>query len=139
MITVPQITNYLSEHYADDAYRTVSGYESIGGFKGLKKALKMEPSEVAEFVKSAGLRGRGGAGFVAGLKWTFMPAESDRMKVLVCNASPVDSGHASITATLPTQAEIGKPAPSAFPRVTTSGVTPAHSHASQRPVRPSPV
>ncbi len=92
MITVPSITNYLSEHYAADANHTLSGYEERGGFKGLRKALKMTPAEVSEQVKASGLRGRGGAGFVAGLKWTFMPEKSDRMKVLVCNADESEPG-----------------------------------------------
>ncbi len=92
MITVPQITNYLSEHFAADAYQTLAGYEAAGGFKGLRKALKMQPADLSELVKSSGLRGRGGAGFLAGLKWTFMPEQSDRMKVLVCNSDESEPG-----------------------------------------------
>jgi NADH-quinone oxidoreductase subunit F len=92
LITVPHVTGYLSEHYADDAYRTVAGYEAQGGFAGLRKALAMQPQEVIETVKSSGLRGRGGAGFTTGLKWSFMPEKSDRMKVLVCNGDESEPG-----------------------------------------------
>ena len=92
MITVPQVTGYLSEHYAADANHTLAGYERTGGFKGLKKALKLKPADLSEQVKESGLRGRGGAGFVAGLKWTFMPEQSDRMKLLVCNADESEPG-----------------------------------------------
>ncbi|MCH7808662.1 MAG: NADH-quinone oxidoreductase subunit NuoF [Planctomycetes bacterium] len=57
-------------------------YESRGGYQALKKALKMTPDEVAEEVKKANLRGRGGAGFPAGVKWGFLP--KDRTRTLLC-------------------------------------------------------
>ncbi len=60
--------------------RTV--YESRGGYKALRKALKMTPDEVVEEVKKSNLRGRGGAGFPAGVKWSFLP--KDRKKTLLC-------------------------------------------------------
>jgi NADH-quinone oxidoreductase subunit F len=92
VLTAPYVTNYLSEHYADDSFRTLEGYEAQGGYRAMRKALKLDPDEVSEQVKSAGLRGRGGAGFVAGLKWTFMPKESDRPKVIVVNADESEPG-----------------------------------------------
>ena len=55
------------------------------GFDGLKKALKMEPSEVINEVKAANLRGRGGAGFPTGVKWSFIP-QSEPVKYVVVNA-----------------------------------------------------
>jgi len=88
----PFTTHYLSEHYGDDAYRTLAGYESRGGFKGLRAALQREPEEVIELVKSSGLRGRGGAGFNTGLKWSFMPKGDERTKVLVCNGDESEPG-----------------------------------------------
>jgi NADH-quinone oxidoreductase subunit F len=92
VLTAPYVTNYLSEHYADDSFRTLEAYEAQGGYRAVRKALKLDPDEVSEQVKSAGLRGRGGAGFVAGLKWTFMPKESDRPKVIVVNADESEPG-----------------------------------------------
>ncbi len=92
MITQPHITNYLSEHYADDAYGELSGYEARGGFEGLRKAVQMEPAALVELVKSSGLRGRGGAGFSTGLKWSFMPGGDDRPKLFVCNADESEPG-----------------------------------------------
>ena len=57
-------------------------YESNGGYEGARKALKMSSGEVIEEVKNANLRGRGGAGFPAGVKWGFLP--KDRMRTLLC-------------------------------------------------------
>ena len=92
MITAPHVTSYLSEHYSDDGYRTLEGYTAAGGYKAIRAALKMEPAEVTEKVKESGLRGRGGAGFSAGLKWSFMPGETDRTKLIVCNADESEPG-----------------------------------------------
>jgi NADH-quinone oxidoreductase subunit F len=52
----------------------------------------MQPAEVVELVKNAGLQGRGGAGFGTGLKWSFMPPDGDRPKYLVCNADESEPG-----------------------------------------------
>lgn len=57
-------------------------YKSRGGYKALEKALKMKPEDVVEEVKSANLRGRGGAGFPAGVKWGFLP--KDRKVTYLC-------------------------------------------------------
>ena len=70
---------------------TVAGYRAAGGYAALAKALAMEPGEVIAEVKSSGLRGRGGAGFPAGLKWGFIP-ETDKPKYLVCNADESEPG-----------------------------------------------
>ncbi|AMV71090.1 NADH dehydrogenase I subunit F [Desulfuromonas sp. DDH964] len=68
-------------------------YRRSGGYEGLGKALKaMTPAEVRELVKSSGLRGRGGAGFATGLKWSFFPADTPGEKYLVCNADEMEPG-----------------------------------------------
>ena len=72
--------------------RTVEGYRANGGYKGLETALQTEPGEVIERVKASGLRGRGGAGFPAGLKWSFIPKTTDKPKYLVCNADESEPG-----------------------------------------------
>jgi NADH-quinone oxidoreductase subunit F len=93
MQSAPWITNYLTEHVADDAYRTLAGYSARGGYEAARKALReMQPPEVVELVKNAGLQGRGGAGFGTGLKWSFMPPDRDRPKYLVCNADESEPG-----------------------------------------------
>ena len=70
---------------------TLAEYEANGGYQGLKKALKMKPSELIELVKESGLRGRGGAGFPTGLKWSFM-LKSDKPSYLICNADEGEPG-----------------------------------------------
>lgn len=66
---------------------------SKGAYNGLKKVLKnMTPDEVREEVKKAGVRGRGGAGFPAGVKWGFIPRDNPKPKYLVCNADESEPG-----------------------------------------------
>ncbi len=67
-------------------------YLQGGGYEGLAKTLSMEPGEVIETVKTSGLRGRGGAGFPAGVKWGFIPQDTDKPKYLVCNADESEPG-----------------------------------------------
>ena len=93
MLLVPYVTGHLSEHFDDDAYRTLEGYERQGGYQAARRALtKMSPEEVIEVVKDSGLQGRGGAGFPTGVKWGFMPANTDQPKYLVCNADESEPG-----------------------------------------------
>ncbi len=74
--------------------RTVS-YEQFvntGGYAGLHKALAMEPKAVIDIVKGSELRGRGGAGFPAGLKWSFLPPEDGKRRFLTINADESEPG-----------------------------------------------
>jgi formate dehydrogenase iron-sulfur subunit len=71
---------------------SLSDYEAHGGFKGLTKAQSMSGAEIVAEVTESGLRGRGGAGFPAGIKWkTVLDAKSDQ-KYVCCNADEGDSG-----------------------------------------------
>src|SRR4051794_32297729 len=68
-------------------------YERAGGYGALRKALQgMTPEAVTEEVKSSNLRGRGGAGFPTGLKWTFVPKDSPHPRYLVANADEMEPG-----------------------------------------------
>jgi NADH-quinone oxidoreductase subunit F len=70
-------------------------YESAGGYQAARKALKdMTPGEVTEVVKQSNLRGRGGAGFPTGMKWSFVPMGEDapRPKYLIMNADEMEPG-----------------------------------------------
>jgi NADH-quinone oxidoreductase subunit F len=88
----PLVTNYLSEHLADDAYATLAGYQRAGGYAAARKAVReLSPDEVIEQLEGSGLKGRGGAGFSAGRKWAFMPRD-ERPALLVCNADESEPG-----------------------------------------------
>ena len=69
-------------------------YEKLDGYKAWRKVLggKMSPDEIIEEVKASGLRGRGGAGFPTGLKWSFMPRNAPGQKYLVCNSDESEPG-----------------------------------------------
>ncbi len=69
-------------------------YRSKSGYRGAEIALKgMAPAEVVSLVKDAGLKGRGGAGFSTGLKWSLMPKdESMNIRYLLCNADEMEPG-----------------------------------------------
>lgn len=68
-------------------------YEANGGYAALRQALStMKPEEVVELVKASGLRGKGGAGFPAGLKWSFVPRDHPGPKYLACNADEGEPG-----------------------------------------------
>ncbi|MDX2034069.1 MAG: NADH-quinone oxidoreductase subunit NuoF [Blastocatellia bacterium] len=71
----------------------IAVYEETGGYKALPKALKeFKPEQIIDEVKKSVLRGRGGAGFATGMKWSFVPKESKRPKYLVCNADESEPG-----------------------------------------------
>lgn len=71
---------------------SVADYEAHEGYRGLRRAITMEPAAIVEEVTQSGLRGRGGAGFPTGIKWkTVLGAKSDQ-KYIVCNADEGDSG-----------------------------------------------
>src|SRR3954470_15457927 len=73
--------------------KTYEVYRQNGGYASVEKALKsMTPDEVVEEVKTSGLRGRGGAGFPAGMKWSFIDKKSGKPRHLVCNADESEPG-----------------------------------------------
>ena len=75
-----------------DGWR-LKDYQARGGYQALKKILSgMTPEEVIAEVKASGLRGRGGAGFPTGLKWSFMPAKLPIQKYLICNSDEGEPG-----------------------------------------------
>ncbi|MFM8178573.1 MAG: NADH-quinone oxidoreductase subunit F, partial [Candidatus Kapaibacterium sp.] len=67
-------------------------YVANGGYEQYRKVLKLTPDEVAGEVKKSGLRGRGGACFPTGLKWTFMPKGNDKPKYLAINGDESEPG-----------------------------------------------
>ena len=73
---------------------SLKNYEKIGGYKQLKRIIKdkVKATDIISEVKTSGLRGRGGAGFPTGLKWSFMPRYFDGTKYLVCNTDEGEPG-----------------------------------------------
>ncbi len=72
--------------------RSINTYLKAGGYGSLKKALAMDPADVINEVRESGIRGRGGAGFPAGVKWGFVPKDSTKPKYLICNSDESEPG-----------------------------------------------
>lgn len=81
-------TSHLEQSWTLDAYRQVGGYQVLESV--LKN--KMRPEDILEQVKNSALRGRGGAGFPTGLKWSFMPRRMPGDKYIVCNSDEGEPG-----------------------------------------------
>lgn len=73
-------------------YNKIEVYQQYGGYKTIKKALQKSPDEIIEEVKKSGLRGRGGACFPTGLKWSFMPRDKNIPKFLCINGDESEPG-----------------------------------------------
>ncbi|MEX2527458.1 MAG: NADH-quinone oxidoreductase subunit NuoF [Gemmatimonadota bacterium] len=82
----------LSKHFGQPEARTLEGWKARGGYEGLRKALELGREQVIDAVKASGLRGRGGAGFPTGVKWSFMPKDKNKPHFLLCNADESEPG-----------------------------------------------
>ncbi|RDC61511.1 NADH-quinone oxidoreductase subunit NuoF [Adhaeribacter pallidiroseus] len=83
----------LTEHINVPGINTLETYRKMGGYRSVEKALKtMTPDEVVDEVKKSGLRGRGGAGFPTGMKWSFLAKPEGKPRYLVCNADESEPG-----------------------------------------------
>lgn len=83
----------LLEHAHVAGIETLAVYQKMGGYESVRKALKsMSPDEVVEEVKKSGLRGRGGAGFPTGMKWSFLAKPEGVPRYLLCNADESEPG-----------------------------------------------
>ena len=83
----------LTRNIHKENSQSIEVYEADGGYEGLRKAVaSMSPADVVEEVKKSGLRGRGGAGFPTGLKWSFMPQEKTKPHYMLCNADESEPG-----------------------------------------------
>ena len=86
------LTPILSRNWDDRAPWSLDSYERDGGYEGLRAALAMAPADVVTAVQDSGLRGRGGAGFPTGLKWSFLPKPDGGPRYLVVNADESEPG-----------------------------------------------
>ncbi len=82
----------LSKHFGEKDATTLAGWKKRGGYAALEKALGMQPADIVNVVKDSGLRGRGGAGFPTGLKWSFMKPGDGKAHYLLCNADESEPG-----------------------------------------------
>src|SRR5262245_52010390 len=85
-------TTVLSQHFGAADARTLEGWRKRGGYKALQNALSQQPQQIIDVVKESGLRGRGGAGFPTGLKWSFMKQGDGKPHYLCCNADESEPG-----------------------------------------------
>lgn len=90
-MAAPQILMQRGLDHPGESYR-LETYEKTGGYGAVREALDMDPESITDEVKRSGLRGRGGAGFPAGTKWSFTPRESEKPKYLVCNSDESEPG-----------------------------------------------
>ncbi|HEY4706246.1 MAG TPA: NADH-quinone oxidoreductase subunit NuoF [Thermodesulfobacteriota bacterium] len=81
----------LKNHGKADSHK-IATYIASGGYKALTEALKLKPDNIIQMVKDSGMRGRGGAGFSTGLKWSFIPKDPTLQKYLCCNADEGEPG-----------------------------------------------
>jgi NADH-quinone oxidoreductase subunit F len=89
----PAETIRVTENQHRENGHILAVYSEHGGYAALEKAVReMAPADVTEVVKASGLRGRGGAGFPAGMKWSFLPKDDPRPRYLVCNADESEPG-----------------------------------------------
>ena len=88
----PRETLVLSTYFGDRDAISLDGWRKRGGYVALEKALGMTPADIVGIVKDSGLRGRGGAGFPTGLKWSFMKPGDGKPHYLCCNADESEPG-----------------------------------------------
>jgi len=88
----PQETPILSQYFGNQETISLEGWRKVGGYSALEKSLAMTPTEIVDIVKASGLRGRGGAGFPTGVKWSFMKPGDGKPHYLCCNADESEPG-----------------------------------------------
>src|SRR5690242_18810680 len=88
----PLEVKVLTRRFGMPDSASIDTYLATDGYKGLEKARSMKPEEIIEEVKASGLRGRGGAGFPTGMKWSFVPRTSPKPKYIVVNADESEPG-----------------------------------------------
>jgi len=88
----PLETRVVSQRFALEGSETLDVYLANKGYQAFRKAKEMTPEAIIEEVKTSALRGRGGAGFPTGLKWSFVPRNSPKPRVIVVNADESEPG-----------------------------------------------
>src|SRR3954454_18680339 len=91
LVSHPDEVRVVSRRFGQGA-TDINRYLELGGYKAVQKALAMEPDAIVNEVKNSGLRGRGGAGFSTGMKWSFVPKQSAKPKYVLCNGDESEPG-----------------------------------------------
>src|SRR2546426_2555005 len=91
LVSHPDEVKIVSKRFGQGA-TGIDRYLELDGYKAVRKALAMPPDAIINEVKNSGLRGRGGAGFNTGLKWSFVPKQSAKPKYILCNGDESEPG-----------------------------------------------
>jgi NADH:ubiquinone oxidoreductase subunit F (NADH-binding) len=91
LVSHPDEVKVVSRRFGQGA-TDIDRYLELDGYKAVKKALAMEPDAIVNEVKNSALRGRGGAGFSTGMKWSFVPKQSAKPKYVLCNGDESEPG-----------------------------------------------
>src|SRR5215471_10797063 len=91
LVSHPDEIKVITKRFGKGA-TSIDRYLELDGYKAVQKALTMTPDDIINLVKNSGLRGRGGAGFSTGLKWSFVPRTSPKPKYIIVNADESEPG-----------------------------------------------
>src|SRR5690349_24413643 len=91
LVSHPDEIRIVSKRFSKGA-ADIETYLKLDGYKAVQKALQMQPDEIINEVKTSNLRGRGGAGFPTGMKWSFVPKESAKPKYILVNGDESEPG-----------------------------------------------
>src|ERR1700694_879154 len=91
LVSHPDEIRVISKRFGQGA-TDIDRYLQLDGYKAVQKALAMQPDAIINEVKNSGLRGRGGAGFSTGMKWSFVPKQSAKPKYVLCNGDESEPG-----------------------------------------------
>src|SRR5258708_22933513 len=91
LVSHPDEVKVVSRRFGQGA-TDIDRYLELDGYKAIEKALAMEPDAIINEVKNSALRGRGGAGFSTGMKWSFVPKQSAKPKYVLCNGDESEPG-----------------------------------------------
>jgi NADH-quinone oxidoreductase subunit F len=92
---VTEYPKVITAHWGDESVIPLDGYVAAGGYQALRTALEMEPAALIDLVKASGLRGRGGAGFPTGMKWSFVPQDTGKPTYVTVNFDESEPGTAN--------------------------------------------
>jgi NADH-quinone oxidoreductase subunit F len=91
LVSHPDEIKVITKRFGKGA-TSIDRYLELDGYKAVQKALTMTPDDIINLVKASGLRGRGGAGFSTGLKWSFVPKTAPKPKYILCNGDESEPG-----------------------------------------------